>query len=226
MTYFDVEIPDSIGFGLLAGVEYPTVVVETVNGKQARIGRWASGRRRYQLNYDLKNIASLASQLSFFESKRGPTNSFKFKDWTDFTTAPDHISAPTGLDQLIGTGNGASGQTFELVKHYVSGTNVTTRRLCKIVSGSTRVMVDGVDRTANCSIDLLTGVVTFSSLAPINGAIVSAGCEFRVQVRFADEDLKVDLPSFAAKKITSIALIEESEVVESFDLPDHPGCTT
>ena len=57
------------------------------------------------------------------------------------------------------------------------------------------------------SIDTTTGQVTFTA-APANGAVITAGFQFDVPVRFDTDYLEVDLSAFAAGAIPKIPLVE------------------
>ena len=70
-----------------------------------------------------------------------------------------------------------------------------------------RVAVDGVEIAEGVSVDAATGAVTFAA-APAAGALVTAGFEFDVPVRFDLDRLSVNLAAFEAGEIPSIPLIE------------------
>jgi uncharacterized protein (TIGR02217 family) len=77
----------------------------------------------------------------------------------------------------------------------------------KPVDGSVLVAIDGAPLTEGWSVDTTSGVVTFD-VAPGADAVVSAGFQFDVPVRFDTDMLEVNLTSFAAGDIPAIPLVE------------------
>jgi uncharacterized protein (TIGR02217 family) len=112
-------------------------------------------------------------------------------------------------NQILGTGNGTLA-TFQLTKTYGSGPSAYRRDITKPVAGSVRVAVQGVEVPASgFAVDTTTGILTFvPSRIPASGAVVTAGFEFDVPVRFDSDALSIDLSAFRAGEIPSIPLIE------------------
>ncbi len=61
--------------------------------------------------------------------------------------------------------------------------------------------------TTDYQIDQSTGLVTFST-APEPGAIITAGYEFDVPVRFATDSVEINLDAFNAGQIPDISIVE------------------
>ena len=70
-----------------------------------------------------------------------------------------------------------------------------------------RIAIDGVGQTSGWSVDTTTGIVSFTT-ASAAGAIITAGFEFDVPVRFDTDTLDVTLDIERLGSITSIPLIE------------------
>ena len=142
---------------------------------------------------------------SFFEARNGRLYGFRFKDWSDYKSClPSQISHP--MDQQIGTGNGTRTE-FQLMKHCTSGSVTWSRRITKPVADTVRIAVAGSELASGWSVDLTTGVVTFAA-PPENGAVVSAGFQFDVPVRFDTDEVNVTLDIERLGSIDSIHLIE------------------
>ena len=78
----------------------------------------------------------------------------------------------------------------------------------KPVAGSVLVAVGGAPE-ANVSVDTTTGRVTFAAgHVPAAGAVVTAGFEFDVPVRFDTDYLEIDLSHFEAGQIPNIPIVE------------------
>src|SRR3546814_18970239 len=98
---------------------------------------------------------------------------------------------PSFLDQPLGVGDGVTG-AFQLCKYYGSGSEAQQRPITRPVAGSSMVGVAGA--AAGGWSHLGKGVIPFGS-ALAGATVVTAGLEFDVPVRFADETLGLRLSS-------------------------------
>lgn len=196
MAFIDTRFPADISYGSAGGPEYSTDIVITQGGHEQRNINWSAARARYNVAYGVKTQAQLASLIAFFRARKGRADAFRFKDWTDFSAT----------DQLIGTGNGSATQ-FQLVKTYASGSVTETRTITKPVSGTISIYKAGVLQNSGYSVNTTTGLVTFS-VAPANGAAITASFEFDVPVRFDTDRLSAALESYGIGSINDIPLVE------------------
>jgi len=206
MAFHEVRLPARLAFGSTGGVERRTEIVTLGSGFERRSTPWAQGRRRYLIGANLRSLDDMATLTAFFEARRGRLYGFRFRDFADFRScAPS--GAITPLDQELGEGDGAR-TGFPLIKRYGEGEDAADRPIVKPVAGTVRVSVAGaeLDPTAY-ETDLATGVVTLHS-APAAGAVVTAGFEFDVPVRFDADRIDVTLESFAAGRMAAVPLIE------------------
>jgi len=153
----------------------------------------------------VRRADDLASVVAFFEARNGRLYGFRWKDWGDYKSCLPS-GAPAASDQAIGTGDGAT-TAFQLVKAYDSGAQSWTRTIAKPVSGTVTVAIGGVVQASGWSVDITTGLVTFTA-APANGVAITAGFEFDVPVRFDTDRLDVTHDIERLGSITSIPLIE------------------
>jgi len=205
MAFHEVRFPDNISRGARGGPERRTQVVELASGDEERNASWANSRRRYDVAYGIRRADDLAAVVAFFEARNGRLHGFRFKDWADYKSSlPSQPVSAT--DQLIGTGDGTM-TAFHLVKHYSSGAQSWSRAIAKPVAGSVRMALDGVEELGGWSVDITTGVVTFTT-APGAGVAVAAGFAFDVPVRFDTDVLDVTLDVERLGSITSIPLVE------------------
>ena len=205
MAFHEIRFPDNISRGARGGPERRTQVVELASGDEERNASWANSRRRYDVAYGIRRADDLAAVVAFFEARNARLYGFRYKDWADYKSSlPSQATTPT--DQQIGTGTGSL-QTFQLAKRYISGAQSWTRTIAKPVAGAVRVALGMVEQMSGWTLDATTGVVTFTT-APGNGAIVRAGFEFDVPVRFDTDILDVTLDIERLGSITSIPLLE------------------
>ncbi|SDW48866.1 DUF2460 domain-containing protein [Roseicitreum antarcticum] len=207
MAFHDIRFPASLSFGSLGGPERRTEVVTLANGFEERNTPWAQSRRRYDAGMGLRSLDDVAALIAFFEARQGMLHAFRWKDWADYKSGlPSH--AVTALDQEIGRGDGVAA-VFALRKGYVSGGQVHYRDIAKPVAGSVRVAV-GNDPQAeglHWSVDAATGQVSFAT-PPGPGAIVTAGFEFDVPVRFDADLIQVSVASFQAGVVPKVPVVE------------------
>jgi uncharacterized protein (TIGR02217 family) len=205
MAFDNVRFPVAISRGLSGGPERRTDVVMTASGREERNARWANSRRKYNAGYGVKSLDDIHNVVAFFEERRGRLYAFRFKDHTDFKScAPSqNVSA---VDQAIGIGNGTTA-AFQLIKKYGASRSYF-RTIQAPVSGTVLVSVNGLPTTQFLT-DLATGIITFNAgNIPALGAVIAAGFEFDVPVRFDTDMIKINLAHFASGDIPDIPLIE------------------
>lgn len=207
MSFHEVRYPVRMSLGSSGGPERRTEIVTLVNGFEERNSPWAHARRRYDAGAGMRSLDDLAALIAFFEARRGQLHGFRWKDWADYKTClPSQPISAT--DQVIGTGDGVT-TAFQLSKTYASGGATYTRVLRKPVVGSVIVAVAGVVQTlpAGFTVAHTTGIITLN-LPPALGAVVTAGCEFDVPVRFDTDRIIASIASFQAGEIPAVPVIE------------------
>jgi uncharacterized protein (TIGR02217 family) len=179
------------------------------SGHEERNQRWADSRRRYDAGFGLKTLDDLETVVAFFEERRGRLHGFRWKDHADFKSCAASAT-PAATDQIIGTGDGATTE-FQLVKAYGHSFAPWTRELTKPVDGTVLVAVDGAVQSegSDFTCDDTTGVITFlPSSIPSIGAVVTAGFQFDVPVRFDTDRMEISLNGFRHGSIPSVPVIE------------------
>ncbi len=208
-AFHEVRFPIDIGFRSRGGPERRTDVVLLGSGREERNARWAEARRRYDAGYGVRSLATLTQVVAFFEERRGRLYGFRFRDRMDFRSSMSG-GPPQPGDQVLGKGDGKTA-AFALCKTYGASFAPYGRRITKPVADSVAVAVAGDPRTQGTHYDCdpSTGIVTFrAGSIPAAGAVVTAGFEFDVPVRFDTDRLEIDLASFEAGEIPSIPLVE------------------
>jgi len=206
MTGFhEVRFPPNISYGSSGGPERRTDVVTLRSGSEERNAIWANSRRRYNALYNVKKWADIEDVLAFWEERRGRLYGFRWKDWFDYRSAA-HGAAIAASDQLIGVGDGVKNQ-FQLLKTYGSVFSPWARDIRKPVAGTVRVSIGGVEQMSGWSVDTTTGIVTFSS-PPATSAILRAGFEFDVPVRFDADRIEISHSGFELGDIPALPVIE------------------
>ncbi|MET3824879.1 uncharacterized protein (TIGR02217 family) [Sphingomonas sp. PvP055] len=196
----DVLFPISLGREAEVSPEFSTAIVTSGGGHEARNASWAEARTRYDVGPGVRSEADIAALLAFFRARMGPARGFRLRDPFDSSSGG---GVPTPLDQRIGTGDGTTVR-FPLVKRYGDA----VRRITRPVAGSVRVAVAASETTRFTLV--AGGWVDFDD-PPAAGAPVTAGFQFDVPVRFAEDRLSVTRATFLAGAATSVPLIEVRE---------------
>lgn len=209
MQFHEIRFPTDISRASDGGPERRTDIVTLGSGHEERNARWADSRRTYNAGYGVRSIDDLHTIIAFFEERRGRLIGFRWRDPADHKScAPSLI--PSATDQVIGTGDGLTA-TFQLTKTYGTTYAPYARPIAKPVAGSVLVAVDGIPHPAgtHVAIDVSTGRVTFlPSHIPPAGAVITAGFEFDVPVRFDADRLDVSIRGLNHGAIPNIPIVE------------------
>jgi uncharacterized protein (TIGR02217 family) len=195
-AFHDVQFPPDISYGAVGGPGWSTTVVTTVSGHERRNANWSQARGRWNVAHGLKKREQVALLIAFFRARRGRAFGFRFKDWTDYQA----------LAQTLGVGDGTT-TSFQLVKHYASGSEVVTRTITKPVAGTVKLYRDGVLAASGWSVDVTTGVVTFTT-APASGVVVTADFDFDVPARFDTDQMEITIETYQLGTWGQIPVVE------------------
>lgn len=209
MAFHDVRFPTDISYGSSGGPGWKTNILELSSGAEQRVSRWSSPRRKYDVSYGVRSYSQLSNLYEFYLARQGAANSFRYKDWFDYTSANPGTVAPSATDQDLGTTYSSGTVTAQLRKKYQSGTNIHYRTITKPVENSVLVSINNVALSSGFTVNLTTGVVTITNGGGNTGAI-KAGFEFDTPVRFsdtADEGISLRMDDFTNAS-TSVELIE------------------
>ncbi len=207
MAFHEIRFPANLSFGSVGGPERRTEIVTLTNGFEERNSPWAHSRRNYDAGVGLRSLDDVERLIAFFEARGGQLHAFRWKDWADYKSCT--ASQEVGFeDQLIGTGDGHT-VTFQLVKTYRSGEFSYVRPILKPVAGTVVAGIQGHHQAekAAFTVDAVQGTVTFL-VAPGMGAVVTAGFEFDVPVRFDTDRIQVSVQSFRAGDLPQVPVVE------------------
>jgi len=180
-SFHEVRFPTDLALGSSGGPIRRTEVITLGSGKEQRNARWAHSRRRYNAGYGVKTIADLQTVIEFFEERRGRLFGFRFHD------PLDHKSSKAG----------------EEISAYV-------RRIQKPIEGSLVLALNNaLVSDDQYTVDWMNGSIEFKEMnIPVNGAIITAGFEFDIPVRFDADEISINLTHFEVGDIPSIPLVE------------------
>lgn len=207
MGFHEVRFPAALSFGSVGGPERRTEIVAIVNGYEERNTPWEHSRRHYDAGLSLRSLEDVEALVAFFEARRGQLHGFRWKDWSDWKSA-GALAEITAFDQTLGAGDGKTTR-FQLTKAYRSGAQSYVRPIRKPVEGTVRVAVDRDMKVPEqeFQVNHSTGEITFES-APPKGAVIHAGFEFDVPVRFDTDRILVSIASFQAGEVPDVPVVE------------------
>ncbi|MDZ7905064.1 MAG: DUF2460 domain-containing protein [Cypionkella sp.] len=207
MAFHDTRFPTNLSYGSLGGPQRLTEIVTLANGFEERSTPWAHARRRYDAGFGLRSLADLEALIAFFEARSGQLHAFRWKDWTDYSSAL--LGAEIGpYDQRLGLGDGVQTR-YPLTKAYTSGDQTYLRFIKKPVENTVKVAVGGDPALQDVDfvVDHAAGSVTFFQ-PPDIGAEVTAGFEFDVPVRFDTDSLQTSIAAYNAGELPNVPVIE------------------
>lgn len=210
MGFHDNAIfPENISYGSRGGPGFSTSIIVMDSGQEERVSRWESPKHRYDASYGIRTFDDLMTVKEFYIARLGPAYGFRWFDWLDYSSAANGRDDPDDEDVKIGDGD-ATETDFQLVKKYTSGGITRTRIIQRPISGTVVIALDGVGQSSGWSVDVTTGIVTFST-APGAGVEVTAGFKFHVPARFGravDEVFDASIDSFESGSIDAIPIVE------------------
>ena len=207
MAFHEIRFPTGLSFGSVGGPQRQTEIVTLANGFEERNTPWEHSRRRYDAGLGLRSLDDVDALIAFFEGRRGQLHGFRWKDWSDFKSCrPSLLVSP--FDQRIGVGDGVT-RSFQLTKQYLSGDATYSRPVVKPVAGTVHVAIanDPKAQDLEFGVNAASGVITLVD-APDIGAIVTAGYEFDVPVRFDTDRIQTSVSSFNAGEVPNVPIIE------------------
>ena len=204
--FHNISFPLPLAFGASGGPSRRTDITQLASGAEHRNTPHAQSRRRYNAGAGVKSISELHDLIAFFEARFGQLYSFRFRDPLDYKSCSSDKDT-SSTDQTIGIGDGETAD-FQLMKSYSDRAGKYDRRITKPVSETVRIAINGTEIPASdIALNELTGEVVFNTSPPPN-AIITAGFEFDVPVRFDTDQLDVSLEAFGAGQAINIPLIE------------------
>ena len=191
MTDFEeIQFPTDISYGATGGPMFLTDVVATVSGHEQRNSRWSQSRAKYNVASGIKTEEQWQALIAFFRARRGKAVGFRFKDWSDYKAENQPL-------------NNISGNDYQMIKQYSSGSVAVEREITKPVSAAIKLYEDSILQANGWSVDTTTGIITTN----LSGTL-SVDFEFDVPVRFDTDEMAISVDSFDAGNWSSIPLIE------------------
>jgi uncharacterized protein (TIGR02217 family) len=226
MSFHDVRLPETFSKGSQFAIAFRTKLVELRSGPARATAFWPNGRRRFNVARGIAGLDDLIDLYHFYLARNGRANTFRVKDWLDYATNETGIlwrdtdPAVTATDEVLVQ---LTSTTYQFVKRYVSGPTTVVRSLTHLVSGTTLISEDDVTLNSGVSVDLISGVATFTS-AP--SGTIKGGTEFDVHGRFgpnADEALAVAIEAVDTGNLPEVEVLEELSVAAYNHALDYGG---
>lgn len=191
----------AIGFGAAAG-GWSTTIIPLSGGKVSKNKNRAVPVRRYDLQYNHKDISVINDLQAFIDNMEGSFKNFLLKDWSNYQLT----------DHTILTASG--GETEVQIKQIWGTSNQLSRTLRYLKAGTLTVKKNGValsqaDSPGEFDVDSL-GLITFAvALSP--GDVITVTVEFYVPVYFEEDLFMVEVHGPSNNrygKVPRITLVE------------------
>lgn len=213
MAFHDVRLPEEISQNAIGGPSFNTSIFNFSDGKEKRNINWENPRSQWDIGYAIRFKEDMDVVRDFFYARQGRLNTFRFKDWSDYQIGDSASSIP----EIIGVGDGAS-TVFLALKIYKSGPATFTRKISKLVAGTARAFLDGVEQFAGFNEQPESGTITFTT-PPAVGVQIGLIAEYDLHVRFNEDDLDIEMAQFDHAGVPNLTVIEERETLTVVQTP-------
>jgi len=203
--FIEERFPAYISDGATVQLFRAITSVPLRSGFERQKNVWAQSLRRYNVSSGIQTFDDLIVTNNFWYRTYGPRIGFRWHDPSDYNSTDTQREKVNANDQILGIGDGTE-TDFQLRKGYMSGTDTYYRDITKPVAGTVLAAVNATPTTA-FSIDTTTGIVVFDTPPP-NGALVTAGYQYDVPVRFEKETLEMNVSHFDGGDIPDIEVVE------------------
>ena len=210
MSFHDIRFPLALSLAATGGPMHRTSVTTLGAGHEKRNRHWLASRRRYNAGAAAITLEDVETLAAFFEARGGRLHAFRWRDPFDWKSCALGAEPAPG-DQLLGMGD-ATTTDYQLNKAYESGGVTVMRAITRPVAETVRVSVDGTELVQDTDfiVDSATGIVSFA-VPPATGAVLTAGFEYDVPVRFDTDQLLLSFAGVKAGRLPDIPVIEVRE---------------
>lgn len=199
---YNKVFPETIAQGVTGGPEWLTQVTQLRSGSEYRNTPWSEPLFRFDAALGLRDEVDLKEFSRFYYSCQGMLKSFRFKDWSDYSTATNYTLGYTSSDELLGTGDGST-YYFRTNKTY----GTFTRRIWAPRLNRCAVAIDGTEVDQDdFFVDETNGTVVFVT-APPNGSTLSWGGEYDVITRFDSDYIPTSMRLFNIGEVPNIPIV-------------------
>lgn len=171
MAFINHRLSSRVERGFEGGPEMDVTIVPNAGGHEARIANWDQFHWKFNADYAGFEAGEKNDIYNAFLAAYANRDSFRFKDWNDFTAT----------DQALGTGDGTN-TPRQLRKYYTFGPVSRARDIILPIASTVVVTDNGAPFAV--MVNDQTGMVTPASGNWISGHIYVASFHFDVRVRF------------------------------------------
>lgn len=197
MAFLDApRFPERVSFGAIGGPGYLTEIVIVASGQESRNQARTQALGAWDVSHAARLPAEYNQLKAHFRIMRGRVNSFRFKDWSDYTASIDEgLLLPVDDSDTI----------FQLYKRYTFGAFTEDRYISKPAlnfDGNpahdlVALYKNGVRMTygagpSQCTFDERYGRVVFGTPITEEDELAWAG-EFDVPCRYDTDQLKGEI---------------------------------
>jgi uncharacterized protein (TIGR02217 family) len=201
MAFDEVRLPIEVERGAQGGPGFLTSVTVLNSGKEKRNSLWEVDRGEWDIGYGIDTRENALKIRNFFMARLGKARGFRFRDWSNYTTA----TTPMGVAESPDSGD----TTFQLQYTYADESGFTyTKDIFKPVNDANfQVFLDGVEQLSGWTLDETTGILTFAEPPDYNVDITWLGT-FDLPVRFDTDRLDIVVENKNVLLTPNIPIVE------------------
>jgi len=202
MSFRNISFPTGIRYSSAIGPSYSTAIARSIAGSTQRNKNWTYPLRRWRVERALKTNALKSALLAFFHNVNGAGDTFRIKDWTDYTVGLTD-SAATGVFEALGNGE------FQLLARYTSGAYTKDIPILLPVSGTLTINGGALVQAVDWSTSYTAPSGVIATLGSPTPALTSWSGSYEVHARFTRDDLPITLEDEELFFANDISIEEE-----------------
>lgn len=190
--FHNTQLNPENSYGVVRTIEFFTSMYTNDQGAEQRVLRAPNPRIRFDLSKMDMGPAEVLELTEFYMARRGPTYSFRFKDWTHYLATDEPLELITGA-------------TYQMKYKFDDTVLPYEKSITKPVTGTISVKKNGSAYGGAYSIDYTTGILTLTGGAEA-GTFTWSG-EYDHHVRF-EEALPIVHSDFQIFDAQGFSLVE------------------
>jgi uncharacterized protein (TIGR02217 family) len=216
MAYIAARFPTSISYGSRGGPGFKTAIFEKNSGFEKRNKNWSRQRAKYKIAFGIKTRAQMDELRALFYAVQGAGDIFRYKDWADFETGAQTLSAISGSTDIYQISKTYSYLGIDGATNYTY-TRKITRPIGIPASTLTGVDDNGTPLTegTHFTVDYELGQIDFTGGSAPHGTptgpVTITQCAFDVPARFNIDDFDSELEFYDVESVTGLEVWEVKE---------------
>jgi len=171
-SFHDIRLPDDVEQGAQGGPSFLTTVVAMGGGDEQRNAEWSAARLSWDIAYGIRTKDLFETTIAFFRARKGRLHGFRFRDWSDFESAPaPGETLGVGVDAVAATG--LLTFTAEPLNNETVVIGATTYTFKTTLTGAANEVLRGASAATSCA-NLIAAVTAGAGIGTTYGTGTTA----------------------------------------------------